>query len=96
MFNTDCLGFNHAKLLLSEYLVLLATFVAIQFLGISGGIGFGIIVAIVDFVFTTAIVSSVTKIRRRSLAFYGPQERAFIENNVYNLQHPKILILEGA
>lgn len=52
--------------------------------------------AIVDFVFTTAIVSSVTKIRRRSLAFYGPQERAFIENNVYNLTNPKILILEGA
>lgn len=48
-----------------------------------------------DFVFTTALVSSVSKIRRRSLAFYGPQERAFIENSVYNMQFPKILILEG-
>lgn len=43
---------------------------------------------------TTASVSSVARIRRRSLAFYGPQERAYIENNVYNLQYPKILILE--
>ena len=51
--------------------------------------------AIFDFVFTTAVVSSVTKIRRRSLAFYGPEERAFIDNNVYNSQYPKILILEG-
>eukprot|EP00804_Cyclotella_cryptica_P022107 CCRYP_011586-RE/>CCRYP_011586-RE protein AED:0.10 eAED:0.10 QI:247/1/1/1/0.41/0.53/13/246/985 len=82
------------KLLLSEYLVLLATFVAIQFLGIDGGIGLGIVVAIFDFVLTTASVSSVSRIRRRSLAFYGPQERAYIENNVYSMQYPKILILE--
>eukprot|EP00804_Cyclotella_cryptica_P023747 CCRYP_011133-RA/>CCRYP_011133-RA protein AED:0.19 eAED:0.19 QI:245/0.75/0.77/1/0.75/0.77/9/246/723 len=79
---------------LSEYLVLLATFVAIQFLGIDGGIGLGIVVAIFDFVLTTASVSSVSRIRRRSLAFYGPQERAYIENNVYSMQYPKILILE--
>jgi MFS superfamily sulfate permease-like transporter len=45
-------------------------------------------------VLTTASVSSVTRIRRRSLAFYGQQERTYIENNVYNLQYPKILILE--
>lgn len=50
--------------------------------------------AIFDFVLTTASVSSVSRIRRRSLAVYGPQERAYIENNVYNIQYPKILILE--
>ena len=51
--------------------------------------------AIFDFMFTAATGSSVAKIHRRSLALYGPTERAFIENNVYNVQYPKILILEG-
>jgi len=82
------------KLLLSEYIVLLATFVAIQFLGINGGIGLGIVVAIFDFVWTTASVSSVKRVSRRSMAFYRPQERSFIENHVYNSQHPKIATLE--
>lgn len=45
--------------------------------------------------FTAATGSSVAKIHRRSLAIYGPTERAFVENNVYNMQYPKILILEG-
>jgi len=82
------------KLLLSEYAVLLATFVAIQFLGINGGIGLGIVVAIFDFVVTTASVSSVIRVSRRSLALWRPQERAFIENNVYNATSPKIVTLE--
>ncbi|KAL7542533.1 hypothetical protein ACHAXR_011871 [Thalassiosira sp. AJA248-18] len=82
------------KLLFSEYLVLLATFVAIQFLGINGGIGVGIAVAIFDFVVTTASVSSVVRVSRRSLAMWRPQERTFIENHVYNAQCPKIVTLE--
>lgn len=51
-------------------------------------------VAIFDFVLTTASVSSVSKVSRRSLAFYAPNERVFVENHVYNSQHPKIVTLE--
>jgi len=81
------------KLVLSEYVVLLATFFAIQFLGINGGIGLGIAVAVFDFVLTSASVSNVVRISRRSLAMWTPQQRTFIENNVYDAQYPKITTL---
>ena len=53
----------------------------------------GIAVAIFDFVWTTASVSSVVRVSRRSLAIWGPQERSYIENHVYNVQSPKIITL---
>ena len=43
----------------------------------------GIAVAIFDFVFTAATVSSVDRVSRRSLALWSPQQRAFIDNQ-YN------------
>ncbi|KAL9190695.1 hypothetical protein ACHAXT_000401 [Thalassiosira profunda] len=82
------------KLLFSEYLVLLATFVAIQFLGINGGIGLGIAVAIFDYVLTSASVSHVVRVSRRSLAIWRPQERSFLEKQVYDAYCPKIVTLE--
>ena len=51
-------------------------------------------VAIVDFVLTAASISNVSRVSRRSMAFYRPQERAYIENHVYNSFHPKIVTLE--
>jgi len=82
------------KLLLSEYLVLLATFVAVQFLGINAGIGLGIITAIVDFVLTTANVSTIARVSRRSLAMWRPQERGVLEATAYNPDRAQILTLE--
>ena len=57
------------------------------------GIGLGIAVAIFDFVLTSANVSSVVRVSRRSLALWSPQQRTIIEN-VYNAQSPKIITLE--
>ncbi|KAL7430923.1 hypothetical protein ACHAXH_003229, partial [Discostella pseudostelligera] len=82
------------KLLFSEYVVLLATFIAIQIVGIDGGIGLGIAVAVFDYVWTSANVSSVVPVARRSLTLWSPQQRTYIENHVYNAQHPKIVTLE--
>jgi MFS superfamily sulfate permease-like transporter len=82
------------KLLMSEYVVLLATFIAIQLVGIDGGIGLGIAVAIFDFVRTTAIVSNVNRVSRRSSALFSPRERSYIENHIYSIQFPKIITLE--
>ena len=59
-----------------------------------GGIGLGIAVAVFDFVWTAASVSSVIRVSRRSFAVWRPQERAFIEHNVYNAQCPKIVTLQ--
>ena len=82
------------KLLLSEYLVLLATFVAVQFLGINAGIGLGIITAILDFVLATANVSTIARVSRRSLAMWRPQERGILEATAYNPDRAQILTLE--
>ena len=82
------------KLLLSEYLVLVATFVAVQFLGINAGIGLGIITAILDFVLTTANVSTIARVSRRSLAMWRPQERGILETTVYHPDRAQILTLE--
>ena len=49
--------------------------------------------AIFDFVLTSANVSSVVRVSRRSLALWSPQQRTIIEN-VYNAQSPKIITLE--
>ncbi len=86
--------FSPFQLLISEYVVLLATFFAIQFVGIDGGIALGIAVAVFDFVWTTASVSNVVRVARRSIALWSPLERSFIENHVYSVQFPKIITLE--
>ena len=60
------------KLLLTEYLVLIATFVAIHIIGIDAGILFGVVVAIIDHVVTTAQVTTVTRVVKRSRAVWKP------------------------
>ena len=82
------------KLVMSEYLVLMTTFIAIQVLGIDGGILFGIIVAVCDFVITTAQSSSLQRTYKRSRAVWGSSRRKVIENIGYNEKHPLILSLE--
>ena len=82
------------KLVMSEYLVLLATFIAIQILGIDGGIIFGILIAICDFVITTAQTSSFKPTFKRSRAIWSASRRKLIENFGYNEKHPLIMPLE--
>lgn len=70
-------------MLLTEYLVLIATFIAIHIIGIDAGILFGVVVAIIDHVVTTAQVTTVTRVvkdRERygspvSLVFSNPGSR---------------------
>lgn len=61
---------------------------------ILGGIGLGIAIAIFDYVWTSANVSSVLPVARRSLTLWSPQQRTYIENHIYNAKHPKIVTLE--
>ena len=59
-------------MLLTEYLVLIATFIAIHIIGIDAGILFGVVVAIIDHVVTTAQVTTVTRVVKRSRAVWKP------------------------
>ena len=68
------------KLLLSEYCVLIATFVAIHIIGIDAGILFGVIVAVIDHVFTTAQVTTVTRVVKRSRAVWKPGKFESFQN----------------
>ncbi len=54
----------------------------------------GIAIAIFDYVWTSANVSSVVRVARRSLTLWSPQQRSYIESHVYNAQRPKIVPLE--
>ncbi len=82
------------KLLLSEYLVLLATFVAIQVVGIDGGIIFGLIVAIIEHVVTSSQLPSLRRVLKQSTAIWGQNHRQFIQDVVYSRRNPQIMTLE--
>jgi MFS superfamily sulfate permease-like transporter len=82
------------KLLLSEYCVLLVTFMSIQVVGIDAGIILGVGIAIVDYVFTTARVSSMTRVVKQSRAVWRPDQRQLLNKHGYHIQHPKIVTLE--
>lgn len=71
------------KLMMTEYLVLLATFIAIHIIGIDAGILFGVVVAIIDHVITTAQVTSVTRVIKRSRAVWTPEDWKLLQDNAY-------------
>jgi len=71
------------KLLLTEYLVLVATFVAIHIIGIDAGILFGVVIAVIDYVFTTAQVTTVTRVVKRSRAVWKPEDWKLLQDNAY-------------
>lgn len=81
------------KLLFSEYIVLLATFVAIQIVGIDGGIVFGVIVAVVDYVVTTSRASSLRRVMKRSRAIRQVGHMKYL-HGAYENERPKIMTLE--
>lgn len=82
------------KLLLSEYLVLLATFVAILWEGIDAGIIVGLIVAIVEYVVTSSQLPSLRRVIKRSRAVWEPKHRKLLQDIVYDSKDPKIMCLE--
>lgn len=82
------------KLLLAEYCVLLVTFISIQVVGIDAGIILGIGIAIVDYVVTTARVSSMTRVVKQSRAVWRQDQRQILNMHGYHIQHPKIVTLE--
>ncbi len=73
--------------------MLLATFVAIQIVGINGGIVFGLLVAVVEYVVTTSQVPSLRRVLKRSRTVWEQQHRRFL-NTVYDSRNPKIITLE--
>ena len=84
----------HLKLLLSEYGVLLTTFAAIQIVGIDAGIIVGVIVAVIDYVVTSANISTLRQVKKRSRAVWPPDKRKFLQDVGYDSRHPKIVTLE--
>ena len=75
-------------------MILLGTFVAIQLLGINGGIIFGIVVAIFDYVVTTAQISSATRVIKHSRSVWKPGQWRLLQDHGYHIQHPKIVTIE--
>jgi len=82
------------KLLVSEYLVLIATFIAIQIEGIDAGIIVGLIVAVVEYVVTSSQLPSLRRVLKRSRAVWEPQHRQLLQEMVYDSKEPKIVCLE--
>eukprot|EP00588_Corethron_pennatum_P015446 CAMPEP_0194281134 /NCGR_PEP_ID=MMETSP0169-20130528/19960_1 /TAXON_ID=218684 /ORGANISM="Corethron pennatum, Strain L29A3" /LENGTH=1103 /DNA_ID=CAMNT_0039026103 /DNA_START=48 /DNA_END=3355 /DNA_ORIENTATION=- len=82
------------KLLLSEYIVLLTTFVAINIIGMDYGIIFGIAIAIIDYVISTAQVSSLSRVSKRSRAVWNPSQWKMLQNHGYHGENPKIVTFE--
>jgi hypothetical protein len=84
------------RLLVSEYIILVATFICILILGINAGIVFGVILAVVDYVFTTARTSSMTRVAKHSRAMWTSKQWKLLHNTGYAIQDPKIVTLEIA
>jgi SulP family sulfate permease len=82
------------KIFLSEYVVLWLTFLAIQVVGINAGIVFGVVVAMVDHVMTTARVSALNRVPKRSRAVWSPEHWKILQTHGYHSQHPKIVTYE--
>jgi len=70
-----------------------ATFIAIQALGMDGGIVFGVLVAIVDHVIHTSRTTGIYKVNKRSRAVWTPEEHNLLQNQAYNLEAPKIVTI---
>ena len=82
------------KILLSEFCVLIITFISIHVLGINFGIVFGVVVSIGDYVVKSARVSSITRVAKRSRAVWRPEQWKLLTNHGYHMQNPKIMTFE--
>jgi len=82
------------KMFLSEYLILLATFVSIQVVGMDAGIVLGVLVSLVDHVFVSASTTSVSRVMKQSRAVWSPEDYKVLQNQAYHLEFPRIMTLE--
>lgn len=82
------------KLIPSEYIVLMITFIAIQWVGINGGIVVGIFVAGGEYIVSTARESSVRQVLKRSRNIWQPQHRKLLQDVGYDNRNPRIVTLE--
>lgn len=84
-----------SKIFLSEYFILLTTFVAIQIIGMDFGILFGVIVALVEHVAsTTHRESTLERVTKRSRSVYPTEDWNILQSYGYNMDDPKIVTLE--
>lgn len=81
------------KLIWREYMVLLFTFVAIHIVGMDFGIILGVIVAVIDYVMTTAQACSIIRINKRSKAVWKPDDWKLLQTYGYG-EFPKIITIE--
>lgn len=82
------------QVFITEYLIVVLTFLAIQVVGIDAGIVVGVLFAVVDHVVLTATTSTITKVHKRSRAIWTPDDTKILHNYAYNIEHPKIVTLE--
>jgi CRP-like cAMP-binding protein/anti-anti-sigma regulatory factor len=83
------------QVFITEYGVVVLTFLAIQFVGIDAGIIVGVLVAVVDHVVLTATTSTITKVFKRSRAIWTKEENNILHNHAYNINWgPQIVTLE--
>ena len=83
------------QVFITEYGIVVLTFLAIQFVGIDAGIIVGVIFAVVDHVVLTATTSTITKVYKRSRAIWTKEENKILHNYAYNIAaSPKIATLE--
>jgi CRP-like cAMP-binding protein len=83
-----------SRVLLSEYLTIWGTFIAIQVVGVDAGIIIGVLVAVVDNVVNTAQTTTVRKVHKRSRAIWTPAENKILQRHGYFNVAPKIVTFE--
>lgn len=82
------------RLLLSEYLIIWATFIAIQIFEVNAGIVLGVLLAVVDNIVTTAQGTSVRRVHKRSRAVRMASENKVLSSHAYSPAAPKIVVFE--
>lgn len=82
------------KLYLTEYIILLVTFVAIQVIGMDFGILVGVVVALIDHVGTTTRVSSLNRVLKRSRMVWSAETYNILQLHGYSSDNEKIVTLE--
>lgn len=72
------------QIFLTEYFIVWLTFCSIQVVGIDAGIVLGVLIAIVEQIVTTAQISSVIKVDRRSRAVWTPSDAKLLHDYAYS------------
>jgi len=81
------------QVFLTEYFIVCFTFCAIQVVGINFGVVIGVLVAIVEHIFSTAHNTVINKVEKRSNAVWTPSDLRVL-NEAYNGSSPRIVTLE--